>query len=426
MSIMNAMWNGVSGLSAESQALGVVGDNVANSNTVGFKSSRAVFEDILGGAVGEGAGGGVRMARAQQIFAQGSISNTGQPTDLALSGDGFFVVRGAVDGVVGDFYTRAGQTGLDHEGFLTNGAGMKLQGYAASNGGFLGATSDIQVPSGALAPKATSSFELDANLDANATVPTAAWDPQNPAATSNFSTSTTVYDSLGNAHSVDVYFTKTASGAWDYHALVEGGEVASGTPGQNTEILTGTLTFDTNGALQSNAVSAGGTVDFVGATPGQAIAFDLGTSTAAGGTGLDGITQYGSPSNVSQQAQDGFASGSLSGISIDASGVVNAAYTNGQKVPVAQIAVAKFAANDGLARAGHGLWAATRESGSAAIGAAGAGGRASLVSGALESSNVDIAGQFVELISHQRAFQANSKTITTADEMLQELVNLKR
>ncbi|MFO0611654.1 MAG: flagellar hook protein FlgE [Polyangiaceae bacterium] len=426
MSIMNAMWNGVSGLSAEAQALGVVGDNVANSNTTGFKASRAVFEDILGGAVGEGAGGGVRMARAQQIFAQGSISNTGQPTDLALTGDGFFVVHGTVDGVDGDFYTRAGQMGLDASGFLTNSAGMKLQGYPAANGGFAGTMSDIQVPSGALAPKPTANFSLDANLDSNAVTPALPWDAQNPVATSNFSTSTTMYDSLGNAHSVDVYFNKTGNGTWDYHALVDGAEVTGGTPGQNTEILSGSLVFDTNGALQSNSVTAGGTVDFVGATPAQAIAFDLGTPAASGGTGLDGITQYGSASNVSEQSQDGYASGSLSGVSVDASGVVNAAYTNGQKVAVAQIAVAKFASNDGLARAGHNLWAATRESGAAAMGAAGTGGRASIVSGALESSNVDIASQFVELISHQRSFQANSKTITTADEMLQELVNLKR
>jgi len=427
MSITNAMWDGVSGLSAEGQALGVVGDNVANSNTIGFKQSRALFEDILGGAVGQNIGGGVRMARAQQIFGQGSLQNTGGATDLALTGDGFFVVKGSVNGVVGDFYTRAGQMQMDKDGFMTNPDGLRMQGYAAGpNGTFSASLSDIQIPSTPLPPKATTTFNVTANLDATATVPAAPFNAQNAAATSNFSTSTTVYDSLGNPHAVNVYFAKTAAGSWDYHALVDGADVTGGTPGQKVEIATGTLTFSSTGALQSNTLTAGGTANFVGAAPGQAIKLNLGTPTGSGGTGLDGITQFGSPSNVSQQSQDGYGSGSLTGVSVDGSGIVNGVYSNGQKIPVAQIAVAKFESTDGLARSGQNLWSATTASGNAADGAAGAGGRASVVAGALEQSNVDIATEFVEMIAHQRSFQANSKTITTADEMLQDVVNLKR
>ncbi len=429
MSILKAMYSGASGLNAEGQALGVVGDNVANTNTVGFKQSRAVFEDVLGGALGSrGApGAGVRMTRAQQIFAQGTLVSTGQATDLALSGDGFFVVKGAVGGISGDYYTRAGQATVREDGTLVNAQGMAFQGYAANPaGGFTAQLGPIQVSTAALSPKPTSLIDITANLDANATPPAAAWDPLNPTATSNFSTSVTVYDSLGNAHAMDVYFRNNGTGSWEYHAMAEGAEVAGGTPGDPFEVVGGTLNFAGDGALTDHQVTAGGTADFLGANVGQALALNFGTSQAAGGTGFGGTTQFGSPSSVAAQGQDGFSSGSLAGVQIDSSGVVNAVYSNGQKLAVAQVAVAKFTSNDGLGRAGQNLWTATSESGDASIGAAGEGGRAAVVAGALEQSNVDIAAQFVDLIAHQRAFQANSKTITTADEMLQELVNLKR
>ncbi|MEI8255915.1 MAG: flagellar hook-basal body complex protein [Deltaproteobacteria bacterium] len=165
---------------------------------------------------------------------------------------------------------------------------------------------------------------------------------------------------------------------------------------------------------------------FTGATPGQAIALGFGTSIASGGTGLDGVTQFGSSSNVSAQNQDGYASGDLSGVTVGPDGTVSGTYSNGESIAVGRLAIAKFRANDGLGRAGHNSWVATRQSGDAVLGAAGSGGRASVVSGALEQSNVDIASQFVELISHQRAFQANSKTITTADQMFQELMTIKQ
>jgi flagellar hook protein FlgE len=429
MSVIRTMQTGVSGLRAETAALSVVGDNIANVNTIGFKYSRAQFEDVLGSTPGArmtSGGAGVRMVRAQQIFTQGALTNTGVGTDLGLSGDGFFVVEGQMNGTTGQFYSRAGQMTLRNDGVLINPQGLELQGYESlPGGGFASGLSSLQVSTASLPPLATTNMEVVANLDATEQTPALPWDPQDPANTSNFSTSMTVYDSLGNAHQAEVYFAKTGANTWEYHGLVDGAEVTPAVPG-NHEYVTGTLDFDTNGSLVNNTVTAGGTVDFVGATPGQAITNDFGTPISAGGTGQDGITQFGSASGVSSQNQDGYTSGELSGLDISADGVVSGVYTNGETVAAGQIAVAKFQAQTDLGRAGGNLWVKTRDSGEPALGAAGSAGRASVISGALEQSNVDVAQQFVSMIAHQRAFSANSKTITTADEMYSELVNLKR
>ncbi len=244
------------------------------------------------------------------------------------------------------------------------------------------------------------------------------------------------YDSLGNAHTMDVYFRKsdTVANEWSYHVLVPGADVVGGTAGQNFEITPPageTLDFTTNGAL--NAISNNQfTVDFNNATAGQPLTFNFGTPITpmvvggTPGTGLDGTTQFAAPSNVSSQSQDGYTSGDFSGVSIDGQGVVQGLYTNGQKIDMAQLAIAKFRSNEGLGRAGQNLWIETRDSGTAAMGTAGSGGRGATSAGALEGSNVDLAEEFVGLIQHQRSFSANSKTITTADEMLQELINIKR
>lgn len=429
MTLRNALNTGVSGLITEGRALGVVGDNVANLNTVGFKQSRAIFEDVLGGAVGGGdaPGFGVRMARTQQIFAQGTLLNTDVPTDVALSGDGFFIVQGSVGGVEGSFYTRAGQTTVRNDGTLVNPQGLSLQGYRANpDGTFSSLLGPIEVPTTTLPPRATTRLDVTANLDSTAATPAAAFDPLNPGPTSNFSTAMTVYDSLGTPHTVSVYYRRTAANTWEYRALANGGELTGGVAGRNTEIAAGTLAFTPTGALQSNTVTAGGTVNFVGAVPAQPLAYNFGTTIAAGGTGLDGITQFGSPSSVGAQSQDGFAPGDLNAVRIDGDGTVNGIFTNGETIAIGRLAVAKFRSNDGLDRAGHNLWTETRDSGEPAVGSAGTGGRGSIVAGSLEQSNVEVTEQFVDLIKHQRSFQANSKTITTADQMLQELMNISR
>jgi flagellar hook protein FlgE len=432
MTVLSSMNSGVSGLKAESDALGVVGDNIANVNTSGFKAQRAVFEDVLGHSILAGTssslpGSGVRVGDIQQMFTQGTLSNTGVSTDVALNGDGFFVVKGTVDGVSSDFYTRAGEFVIDKDGKLTNTGGLKVQGYQANGDGtFAASISDVTAPTAALPARATTAMSVTANIDSSATVPTLAWDPQDPANTSNFSTTMSVYDSLGNAHTMDVYFRKTADNTWDYHALVPGADVNPPVVG-NSEVGTGALTFTTDGAL--NTVTAGTPIAVSfggGATAAQAITLDFGTPISAGGTGLDGTTQFAGASNVSSQSQDGYASGDFSGVSVDGQGVVTGLYTNGQKIAMSQLAIAKFRSNDGLGRAGQNLWISTRESGTAAMGTAGSGGRGATTGGALEGSNVDLAQEFVNMIQHQRSFSANSKTITTADEMLQELINIKR
>lgn len=429
--VLQAMFSGVSGLRAEGEALGVVGDNIANVNTVGFKSQRAVFEDVLGHSILAGTssalpGSGVRMGDVQQLFTQGSLSNTGVSTDVALNGDGFLVVNGTVDGITGNFYSRAGQLTINNDGFLVNPQALKVQGYKANADGTLQASvADLKVPTASLAPLATQKMTVTANLDPRAAVKT--FDIADPDGTSNFSTSMTVFDSLGTARTVDVYFNNAGGNLYTYNVVADGAELAGGTAGTDTLLGTGSLQFTTDGALDTHT-NPPLSVDFAGgATAGQAIAVDFGQDIQTDATtGLAGTTQFASDSAVSSQSQDGYASGEFSGLAIDGTGLVQGLYTNGQKIAIGQLAVAKFRSNDGLGRSGQNLWIETRESGTAALGAAGAGGRASVSAGALESSNVDLGEEFVGLIQHQRSFSANSKTITTADEMLQELINIKR
>ena len=427
MSINSAMLAGVSGLVANSSALAAISDNIANVNTVAYKRNQVNFSQFVTAqaVAGRYSAGGVQGVTQHFVSQQGLIQASTSNTDLAISGDGFFVVNGNVDGVTGNFYTRAGQMSLDKNGTLVNPEGLSVQGYKTLPSGQLSSQlGPITLQTAALSPKPTATLNITANLDANATVPATAWDPQNPSTTSNFSSTLTMYDSLGNSHQVDVYFVKTASNAWSYHEVANGSEVQGGTAGQNFEFGSGTMTFNSSGALQS-VTPTGGSLTFNGANA-QTIALNLGTPIAAGGTGLDGTTQFGSPSVVSSQGQDGYSSGDLAGIKIGQDGTVSGLYSNGQSVAVGQLAMAKFASNDGLAQAGQNLFAATQQSGDPALGAAGAGGRGALVTGSLEQSNVDIAAQFVDLIAHQRAFQASSKTITTADQMLQDLMQIKQ
>jgi flagellar hook protein FlgE len=430
--VLSSLNTGVTGLRAEGEALGVNADNIANVNTVGFKAQRAIFEDQLGRSILAGTssalpGSGVRMSEVQVLHKQGTLSNTGISTDLALSGDGFFVVSGNNNGITSDFYTRNGQFNLDATGYLVNPGGLRVQGYAANpDGTFDAALTDVKVPTAAIPPKITETIDIVANLDSNETVPTAAWDPQDPSATSNFSTTITVYDSLGASHSIDVYFVKTGANAYDYHALASGDETVPASPGLNVEVGNGSLTFTTNGALDTFTETQVIDASFTGATANQQISLNFGSTIAGGGTGLDGLTQFNSPSNVSAQSQDGYSAGEFAGVSVDGDGVVRGLYTNGEKLAISQLGIAKFTSNEGLGRAGNNLFIATRDSGEAAMGTAGTGGRAAVSAGALEASNVDLAEEFVGLIQHQRAYSANSRTITTADSMLQELLSIKR
>lgn len=428
MSILRTLNTGATGLTANGEALGVVSDNIANANTIGFKHSRANFQDLVASAgkndstqIGEGS----RVGSVETMWKQGALLGTEATTDLALSGEGYFVVNGVANGVDGNFYTRAGQFHVDKDGYLTNVDDLKLQGYQAdSRGNILGTLGDLHVGTTALPATKTSEVKLGVNLDVRSPIAAVPWDVTNPGSTANFPSSLTVYDSLGNGHQITTYFVRTGSNTWDWHALADGGEVDGGTAGVPFEGASGTLTFNTDGALQTETTTSAGW-NFTGATPAQQIGFDFGTSIDEGGSGYDGSTNFANASTTNAATQDGYGAGAVTGINVSATGIITGTF-NGQRRTLGQVAVATFKSVDGLARTGNGLFVQTEQSGEALLGGASTGGRGSIVAGSLEQSNVDIGKEFVDLISFQRGFQANSKVIQTADEMYGELVNMKR
>jgi flagellar hook protein FlgE len=429
MSLLTSLASGTTGLSSASAELAVVGDNIANANTIGFKSGRAAFEDALAQTVIGGTGQiglGSRLQSVQKLITQGALANTGVSTDLALQGGGFFEVKGTTgDGRNGSYLTRAGQFTLDRTGYLVNLDGLRVQGYGAdATGTITSATGDIQVGNASSAPQATRTVMVKANLQADAAVPLP-FDPADPARNSNFATSVTVYDSLGKAYQPQVYFRNDGNGTWEWHAMVDGGSVDGGAPGIPAEIATGVLTFDAQGRLTDTGIPSI-TFNPNGALQPQDLTFDFGDAMSQGGTGLAGVTQFASPSATTFVGQDGYGSGELTSVQIDKKGTVLGVFTNGQTRALGQVGVARVAAPDQLERVGGNLFALTRDSGDAVLGAAGDGGRAFISAGTLEQSNVDIAEQFVRMIAAQRAFEANSKTITTSDQLLSELIQMKR
>ena len=429
MSITSSMYAGAAGLNAHSYAMGVISDNIANVNTVGFKGSRANFADILGGMVaGSATGAGSMIGSVQTMFAEGALLGTGNATDLAIRGDGFFVLSGTLDGVTSDYYTRAGQFQIDPDGFMVNQGGLRLQGYGLDAAGNLTTTpGDLQLDTGALPPTATSSAGLVANLDAGQAVDPTPFDITDPAATSDWSTSMTVYDSLGTPHQLSLFYKKTQDAPtqqWDVHVAAAGSDVDPAVAQDYTEVGSGTLDFDVNGALASSSL-ASVDVPWAGAAPAT-IALDFGDPTATGGTGLAGITSYAGASAATAIEQDGSTTGEMADFQINDDGTIEARYSNGQSRSLGQIMTARFASDDGLTRRGDSLFAATGGSEAPVLGVPGTRGYGAISAGSLEGSNVDLAREFVTMIAVQRGFQSNSRTISTADEMLTEIVNLKR
>lgn len=428
MSLLSSLHSGTSGLQANSQELTVVGDNIANVNTIGFRGGRVAFETAFAESLINGTGqlgSGSRVQAIQRMLTQGALLNTGVSTDLALQGGGLFMVRGDYGGIDSTFYTRAGQFSVDANGYLTTLHGLRVQGFAADPTGRLtGALGDLQVGSGSVPPVATSEITLRANLQADAVTPALPFDPANPAQTSNFSTSVAVYDSLGISHQVDVYFRNEGGGVWTYQAMTDGGGVTGGTAGTPEPIASGQLNFDTSGRLVSQTQAS--SFSPIDAASPQALAFNLGDAISAGGTGVGGITQFASPSTTSFSSQNGSAAGELSAIAVDGSGNIQGTFSNGVSRILGRVGVASFPAEDQLRHVGGNLFLGSVDSGQASVGVAGEGGRGGIVAGALEQSNVDLADQFVRMIAAQRGFQANSKTITTADQLLAELISLKR
>ncbi|OGP54898.1 MAG: hypothetical protein A2162_01230 [Deltaproteobacteria bacterium RBG_13_52_11b] len=420
MSITSSFYSALSGLDAHAIAMQVIGDNVANVHTTGFKSSTAHFEDILGqslsGVTGSNqTGAGTKVSTVDLDFFQGSFQTTNVSTDVAINGKGLFVL--ADPNSDEHFYTRAGHFTLDNQGYYVNTHGYRVQGYLYDSLGenLIETLSDIQIDQNSMIPPiATTEMEMVLNLDAGADV--RVWDPTDPSATCNFSTAMRIYDTLGQSHQVQVFFTKTAAQTWEWHAMIDGSDLQGGTAGVLQEYGTGTIDFDVNGELSTGmpvAFYTGALTFLNGLTPGATDADFTGTS------------QYGSPSAVQSIVQDGYAAGTVSGISLDAEGNIVANYTNGTVKNIARLALADFANLNGLERKGSTLYQATTSSGDPLLNKPGVGGSGTVSASMLEESNVDLAAEFVRMIVVQRGYQANSKVISTTDEMLAQLMNIR-
>ena len=420
---------GLSGLNASSKALDVVGNNVANSSTVGYKSSSGHFADVYAASLsGSGAsqvGIGTSLSSVFQQFTQGNITTTNNSLDVAINGGGFFKVTR--DSSIA--YTRNGQFHTDNEGYIINDQDYKLMGYVATATGDIVPSdpAEIRVDTSNIAPQATGSelggdARLEVNLDSSKDVPTVGtFDSENPLSYT-YSTAQTVYDTLGVDHNITYYFVKTATaGVWDVHATLDGVST--------TEVSLGTLTFNASGQLTTAmpvALPTGWAITTGASTP-------LGTTDVpAAGTALPNwnidftsSTSYSGASTVNSQYQGGYAQGALSSISIGADGVILGNYSNGQTKDLAQVVLTTFPNSNGLINLGNNLFQATSTSGQGLDGTPGAGARGVLQSAAVEESNVDLTAELVNMITLQRNYQANAQSIKTQDQIMQTLVNLR-
>jgi len=416
MGISSALYSGVSGLKTNSHAMSVIGNNLAHTNTTGFKGARTVFSDLLSASV-NGSGGssqigrGVNLSKVDNVFSQGTFESTESGLDVAIEGESFFMLKEPGDDTM--YYSRAGAFRFDQDGYLINPEGFRVQGQIfnpATNTLTPGEPQAIAVTDTGLIPaNETTELTLNNNLDAAEALPAMGpFDPANPE-TFNYSMSTQVFDSLGNPHLVTTYFQKTADNNWDWHwgAQDELG-AAIGGPG-------GAITFDQDGIKTAPlGPQAIGPINWQnGSNPAQGI--DISFET----------TQFQSDSVVISQRQNGFAAGDLTSVDIDEEGIVVASYSNGERTNIAQLTLSKFQNPGGLRLQGSNMFVATDSAGPPRTGLPGA-ELGKIFTNALEQSNVDMGNEFVRMITVQRGFQANSKIITTIDELLGELINLKR
>ncbi len=427
MGILSSLYTGVSGLVAQGEALGVVGDNIANANTVGFKSSRAEFQDILskdlkGILGGNQIGRGTKIGAVNPLITQGNVDSTEKATDLAISGEGYFQVKGS-DGVS---YTRDGSFHFDKEGALVTNDNQRIQGFMADEkGNILNKTGDIRFPRALIPAKATNKLRFDLNLDSRVEV-NKKFDLKDPFSTSHYSTGAEIYDSQGNKHLMTMFFNKTSDSNWEYRGVVDGKEVTGGNPGESIEACKGKLKFNVDGKLDSQEMTDSNFNFAGGAFQDQKIKISFGDPIAEGGKGIDGTKQYGKDSDLISWNQDGTAAGTITSLSFNDQGVLTALYSNGEARDLSQIALVKFENPEAMFKVGNNRLKESRESGTAALGASGKAGRGKLFAKSLERSTVDLAAEFVNLIQNQRGFQANAKTITTTDQLLEEVIQLKR
>jgi flagellar hook protein FlgE len=420
------MYTGITGMQGLGEALAIYGDNIANANTTGFKTSRPEFQDVIAKSLkgvlgGNQIGRGTKLAAVNPIFSQGSVVQTDSATDLAITGDGFFVLEGKD----GRSFSRNGALHFDKDGALINVDGSRVMGFQADEDGKITSKlGPITAGRTVVDAKRTNEVGLFMNLDLRAD-PGKKFDPTNPEKSSHFATGATVYDSAGTAHVITLYFNKLADGEWEYRAMAKGDEVVGGKKGEMVEQANGRLKFSTDGRLQEHEIGKS-TFNFnKGALPDQEIKFNFGETVAQGGDGLQ-LTQYGSNSEAYKTIQDGYTTGTLAGLSFSDDGMLVAAYTNGANINLAQVALAKFENPEGMFKMGQNRFRESRLSGQATIGQPGSGGRGTISSKTIESSTTDIANEFINLMQAQRNFQASSKVISVADDMMQEVINLKR
>ncbi len=405
----------LSGLNANSLALSVIANNLANLNTIAYKGMTPIFSDLFYQQVGSNGAGdplqvgvGSMMSSIASPFTPGNIDSTGVPTDCAIQGNGFFLVD--KDGMRS--YTRAGDFTIDEDGRLVNDDGAFVLGYQAVNGVISPSQTlgPLSIASGQMSPpQATSNVSLSMNLDASAAV------------NGSFSTPVAVFDSLGTSHVLTFTFTKSAANTWDYQITVPAEDV--GATGNPAVVSSGSLTFDGSGKLTTPAADVAGIAvsNLADGADPMSLTWNLYDDNSN-----PIVTQVAGPSATSTTRQDGFSSGTLRDYSITGDGVINGVLSNGQTLALGQIALATFPNPQGLMRNGANGFLASLSAGLPNVGAPGTGGRGTLMGGALESSNVDIAREFAQLITAQRGYQANARAITTADEVTQEAINLKR
>ena len=423
---------GLSGLEASTQNLSVIGNNVANSSTVGFKSSETLFADVyansLTGAGASQIGIGVQVNTVEQQFTQGNITSSSNPLDIAINGGGFYEMshNGSIT------YTRNGQFQLDKNGYITNSSGDRLQGYAVNAAGVLqtGSTTDLQINTANIAPSATGKIQVQLNLNSQDTIPVTTPFSISDPTTYNYSSAVTIYDSLGDAHTLQTYYVKTGPTAsapagteatWNVYASLDSKEVSGATP----PTAMGTLTFTNAGTLDTTASPQ--PIQLTNLKVSSGAISPLGSTNTPAGIALNftGTTQYGALDATSVLKQDGYTSGQLSSFSASPDGTIIGSYTNGQSHTLGQIALANFTDPNGLQNLGNNEWAATATSGAALVGTPGSGNLGVVQSSATENSNVDLTSQLVNMITAQEDYQANAQTIKTENELVQTLVTMR-
>ncbi|MFQ5450404.1 MAG: flagellar hook protein FlgE [Nitrospinaceae bacterium] len=412
MGLISSLFTGTTGLISNSQALSVIGDNIANVNTVGYKGSKAVFSDVFStlltnGPVTSQVGRGSQLQSVLQSFSQGSFESSSNALDLAIDGSGFFIVNNGT----GNFYTRAGQFRLNDKGLVQSVSGEVLQGFKITQGVTASGLSNVDLAGVQSAPQASTTFTLGANLNAASSGGT------------TFNSPVTLFNSVGTQVIANIAFTKAVTGnTWNFVINPSQGTVTTGG--------SGSITFDTTGQISSvnggAAADLSIVIDYSSANPpasAQTLTWDLVNSAGAPNGKLTG---FAAQSNNNSLVQDGFPTGVLVGLSVDSKGIISGLFSNGQSDELFQVALADFLSPVGLTRTGQNLFAESGQSGQPIIGTAETGGFGSVLGSSLELSNVDLATEFVTMIQTQQAFQAAARVITTTDNLLTETVNLVR